>query len=153
MPPPSDVDRHHRPPSTTTTVRRHRHARPWGNRSRQSAGACSCLDWPIRQLEQTCRVPPHPCRGGGGYDVWFREEQLAKAQAREDVNVSQDSLCCWREHLHMAADCSGLVDDSKRQEQAAVGATTKGSGKRWQASNVISTGNNSLIIMGGEGIR
>jgi hypothetical protein len=46
-------------------------------------------------------VTPHPSRGGGrGYDVWFREEQLAKAQAGEDVDVSRWSLRCWRERLH-----------------------------------------------------
>ncbi len=38
-----------------------------------------------RQLKQTSHVPPHPCCGGGGYNVRFHEEQLAKAQAGEDV--------------------------------------------------------------------
>ncbi len=96
-----------------------------------------------------CRLRPHPCCSGGGYDLLFHEEQLAKVQVREDANVSQDSLCCWRERLHTAADYSGLVNDSKWQEQAAVGATTKGSGKRQQARNVIPTGYNNLVIMGG----
>ena len=53
-----------------------------------------------RQLEQTSRVAPHPCLGGGGYDAWFREEQLAKAQAGEVVDVSESSLRRWRERLH-----------------------------------------------------
>jgi len=53
-----------------------------------------------RQLKQTRRVAPHPCIGGGGYDAWFREEQLAKAQAGEVVNVSESSLHRWRERLH-----------------------------------------------------
>ena len=53
-----------------------------------------------RQLEQTRRVAPHPCLGGGGYDAWFREEQLAKAQAGEVVDVSESSLRRWRERLH-----------------------------------------------------
>jgi hypothetical protein len=52
-----------------------------------------------RQLEQTRRVAPHPCLGGGGYNAWFREEQLAKAQAGEVVDVSE-SLRRWRECLH-----------------------------------------------------
>jgi hypothetical protein len=54
-----------------------------------------------QQLEQTRRVMPHPRRCGGGYNVWFREEQLANLQAREDVNVSEQSLCRWRECLHL----------------------------------------------------
>jgi hypothetical protein len=45
-----------------------------------------------RQLEQTRRVAPHPCIGGGGYDAWFREEQLAKAQAGEVVDVSESRI-------------------------------------------------------------
>jgi hypothetical protein len=36
---------------------------------------------PSQKLEQTHHEMPHPCRGGGGYDIWFHEEQLAKAQA------------------------------------------------------------------------
>jgi hypothetical protein len=42
---------------------------------------------------------PHP-RRGAGYNVWFREEQLAKAQAGEDVDVFEWSLRHWRECLH-----------------------------------------------------
>jgi hypothetical protein len=82
----------------------------------------------------------------------FCKVHLAKAQAGEDVDVSQNSLHHWRERLHTVADYSGVVDDSKRQEQMAVGATTKGSRKRWQARNMIPTGNNSLIVVGGRGI-
>ncbi len=40
-----------------------------------------------RQLEQTCCVKPHPCRGGGGYNSWFHKEQLVKAQAGEDITT------------------------------------------------------------------
>ncbi len=36
------------------------------------------------QLKQTHCVMPYPCHGGGGYNMWFRKEQLAKAQAGED---------------------------------------------------------------------
>jgi hypothetical protein len=32
--------------------------------------------------------------------MWFCEEQLARVQAGEDVDVSKSSLCCWRERLH-----------------------------------------------------
>ena len=54
-----------------------------------------------RELEQARRVTPHPSHGGsGGYDVWFREEQLARAQAGEDVDVSLSSLRRWGERLH-----------------------------------------------------
>ncbi len=53
-----------------------------------------------RELEQARRVKPHPSHGGsGGYDVWFREEQLARAQAGEDVDVSVSSLRRWGERL------------------------------------------------------
>jgi hypothetical protein len=53
-----------------------------------------------QHLEQTRRVTPHPCLGGGGYDVWFLDERLAKVQAREDIDVSARSLSHWRECLH-----------------------------------------------------
>jgi hypothetical protein len=52
------------------------------------------------QLEQTRCVMPHPCLGGGGYNVWFCDEQLAKVQAKEDINVSTCFLSQWRECLH-----------------------------------------------------
>jgi hypothetical protein len=55
------------------------------------------LSW---QLVQTRHVTPHPCHSGGGYDLWFCNEQLAKAQAGENVDVSTRSLSCWRERLH-----------------------------------------------------
>jgi hypothetical protein len=42
----------------------------------------------------------HPCLGGGGYNVWLCNEQLAKVQAREDIDVSTRSLLRWRERLH-----------------------------------------------------
>ena len=49
------------------------------------------LSW---KLEQARRVTPHPsCGGGRGYDGWYCEEQLAKAQASVDVDVSKGSLC------------------------------------------------------------
>jgi hypothetical protein len=41
-----------------------------------------------RQLKQTHCMMPHPCHGGGGYDIWFCKEQLAKEQAGEDVALS-----------------------------------------------------------------
>ena len=48
------------------------------------------LSW---KLEQARHVTPHPsCGGGRGYDVWYREEHLAKAQASVDVDVSKRSL-------------------------------------------------------------
>jgi hypothetical protein len=63
------------------------------------AHACTQLGL-SRQLEQTRRVTQHPCLGGRGYDAWFCEEQLAKAQAGKIVDVSKSSLCRWRERLH-----------------------------------------------------
>jgi hypothetical protein len=53
-----------------------------------------------RQLEQTRCVMPHPCLRLGGCDIWFRNEKLAKVQAREDIDVSTHSLSHWRERLH-----------------------------------------------------
>jgi len=53
-----------------------------------------------RELEQARRVTPHPSHGGGGYDVWFREEQLARSQAGKDVDVSVLSLRRWGQRLH-----------------------------------------------------
>jgi hypothetical protein len=53
-----------------------------------------------RQLEQTHRKTPHPCRRGRGYDTWFRQEQLAKVAAGKAVDVSKASILRWREHLH-----------------------------------------------------
>ena len=45
-------------------------------------------------------MTPHPSHGGGrGYNVWFCEEQLAEAHAGDDVDVSKQSLCRWREQL------------------------------------------------------
>ena len=63
------------------------------------AHACAQLglSW---QLEQTRRETPHPSHGNGGYDVWFRKEQLARVQAGDDVNVSVSSLCRWSQRLH-----------------------------------------------------
>jgi hypothetical protein len=53
-----------------------------------------------RQLKQTSRKTPHPCRGGRGYDTCFRQEQLVKAAAGKAVDVSKASILCWRECLH-----------------------------------------------------
>ena len=54
-----------------------------------------------RQLKQMHHVTPRPSLGGGqGFNIWFHEEQLAKTQAGDDVDVSERSLCCWGERLH-----------------------------------------------------
>jgi hypothetical protein len=47
----------------------------------------------IRQLEQTRREMPHPCRGGRGYDTWSCQEQLAKVAAGKAVDVSEGCPC------------------------------------------------------------
>jgi transposase len=52
-----------------------------------------------RQVEQTRRETPHPSRGGRGYDTWFCWEQLDKAAAGEDVDVSVSTIRRWRERL------------------------------------------------------
>ena len=67
-----------------------------------------------RQLEQTRRVTPHPsCGGDQGYNVWFREEQLAEAQAGNDVVVSKRSLFQQRDQLDPYCQMG-----NKAQEQA-----------------------------------
>jgi hypothetical protein len=53
-----------------------------------------------RQLEQTHCMTPHPCLDGGGYNIWFRNEQLVKVQAGEDIDVSTRSLSHWKERLY-----------------------------------------------------
>ena len=63
------------------------------------AHACAQLGL-SQELQQARRVTPHPSHGGGGYDVWFREEQLMMAQAGVDVAVSKSSLRRWGERLH-----------------------------------------------------
>ena len=63
------------------------------------ADACAWLGL-SQKIEQTRLVTPQPSRGGGRcYDVWFQEEQLAEAQAGDDVDVSEWSLCQWFERL------------------------------------------------------
>ena len=52
-----------------------------------------------RQLEQMRRETTHPSHGGRGYDTWFRREQLAKAAAGEDVDVSTSTIRRWGERL------------------------------------------------------
>ena len=52
-----------------------------------------------RELEQTRRVNPSPSLGGGGYDVWYRQQQLTKAQNGEEVDVSRRSLQRWTNRL------------------------------------------------------
>jgi len=73
------------------------------------ADACAWLglSW---KLKQTRRVTHHPSRGGGRcYDVWFSQEQLAEAQASNDVDVSKRSLCQWREQFDLGVNLLNLV--------------------------------------------
>ncbi len=42
-----------------------------------------------RRLEQPRRILPYPgLGGGGGYDVWYREQQLQRFNASEAIAVS-----------------------------------------------------------------
>jgi hypothetical protein len=54
----------------------------------------------LLQLQQTCRVLPHPSRGGSsGYPIWVRKEQLEKWYAGEATDVSLASLYHLEERL------------------------------------------------------
>jgi hypothetical protein len=53
-----------------------------------------------RQLEQPRRIPPYPgLGGGGGYAVWYREQQLQRFNAGEAIDVSLASIYQWADHL------------------------------------------------------
>jgi hypothetical protein len=53
-----------------------------------------------RRLEQPRRISPYPgLSGGGGYDVWYREQQLQRFNAREAIDVSLASIYRWEDHL------------------------------------------------------
>jgi hypothetical protein len=46
-----------------------------------------------RRLEHARRISPYPgLGGGGGYDVWYREQQLQRFNAREAIDVSLASI-------------------------------------------------------------
>ena len=48
-----------------------------------------------RQLEQPRRVAPSPHFGGGGYSVWYRNQQLASFNAGDAIDVSFASIYRW----------------------------------------------------------
>ena len=56
--------------------------------------------WPI-QAAQADASQAHPSHGGRGYDTWFPREQLAKAAAGEDVDVSMSTIRQWGERLEL----------------------------------------------------
>lgn len=52
-----------------------------------------------RLLQQAERIPPHPSRGGCGYPVFHRGQQIALWQAGEPINVSVSSIRNWQRRL------------------------------------------------------
>ena len=56
------------------------------------AQACAELGFSLR-LEQPRRILPYPGLGsGGGYDVWYREQQLQRFDAGEAIDISLASI-------------------------------------------------------------
>ncbi len=59
------------------------------------AQACAELGF-SRRLEQPRRISLYQgLGGGGGYDVWYREQQLQRFNASEGINVSLASIYRW----------------------------------------------------------
>ncbi len=49
-----------------------------------------------RRLEQPRRISPYPgFGGGGGYPVWYHEQQLQRVNAGEAIDVSLSSIYRW----------------------------------------------------------
>ena len=44
------------------------------------------------------RVAPSPCFGGGGYPVWYREQQLDMFNAGEAIDISWMTIYRWNLH-------------------------------------------------------
>ncbi len=56
------------------------------------AQACAELGF-SRRLEQPRRISPYPgFGGGGGYPVWYPEQQLQRFNAGEAIDVSLSSI-------------------------------------------------------------
>ena len=53
-----------------------------------------------RQLQQAERVPPHPSRGGCGYPVFHRDQQLALWQAGERPHSTHNNKQPIRNDTH-----------------------------------------------------
>ncbi len=53
-----------------------------------------------RRLEQPRCISPYPgFGGGGGYPVWYREQQLQRFNAGEAIDVSLSSIYRWDDRL------------------------------------------------------
>ncbi len=89
-------------PMLSTTTVCHQPRPPSATATMPDPGATNLEDLLVHAHDQLAYPgsSSRPCHSGGGYAIRFQEEQLAKAQARKDVDVSKLSLCPWRERLH-----------------------------------------------------
>ena len=52
----------------------------------------------LRLLKQPQRFTPSPRFGGGGYPVWYRNQQLQRFNAEEGIDVSLSWIYKWNLH-------------------------------------------------------
>ncbi len=75
-----------------------------------------------RRLKQPRRISPYPgLGGGGGYAVWYREQQLQRFNANEGIDVSLASIYQWADK-NWRGCMAGLSDPWAAVTRASVAA-------------------------------